>query len=82
MLLISKDSFRSYNRIPIIGGQDLDLHKLFVEVTSRGGIDKVSFFIINLLLCRSKLLLIIWIALSFISKLKSAFCFLTSTLFF
>ncbi|CAO2822489.1 unnamed protein product [Amaranthus hypochondriacus] len=27
--------------IPIIGGQDLDLHKLFVEVTSRGGIDKI-----------------------------------------
>lgn len=27
--------------IPIIGGRDLDLHKLFVEVTSRGGIEKL-----------------------------------------
>ncbi|KAJ4762394.1 HMG (high mobility group) box protein with ARID/BRIGHT DNA-binding domain-containing protein [Rhynchospora pubera] len=27
--------------IPIIGGKDLDLHKLFQEVTSRGGIEKV-----------------------------------------
>jgi len=29
-------------RIPIIGGRDLDLHKLFLEVTSRGGIEKVT----------------------------------------
>ncbi|KAJ8491929.1 hypothetical protein OPV22_013650 [Ensete ventricosum] len=28
--------------VPIIGGKDLDLHRLFVEVTSRGGIEKVS----------------------------------------
>nr|GEW47552.1 high mobility group B protein 15-like [Tanacetum cinerariifolium] len=28
-------------RIPIVGGTDLDLHRLFVEVTSRGGIKKV-----------------------------------------
>ncbi|KAH9611887.1 hypothetical protein KSS87_003369 [Heliosperma pusillum] len=27
--------------IPIIGGRDLDLHKLFVEVTSRGGIEEI-----------------------------------------
>ncbi|KAL6971062.1 hypothetical protein U1Q18_030744 [Sarracenia purpurea var. burkii] len=27
--------------IPIIGGKDLDLHRLFVEVTSRGGIEKI-----------------------------------------
>ncbi|KAH7855245.1 hypothetical protein Vadar_022855 [Vaccinium darrowii] len=27
-------------RIPIIGGKDLDLHWLFVEVASRGGIEK------------------------------------------
>ncbi|KAK8494179.1 hypothetical protein V6N12_044595 [Hibiscus sabdariffa] len=27
--------------IPIIGGKELDLHKLFVEVTSRGGIEKL-----------------------------------------
>ncbi|KAL7145201.1 hypothetical protein ABFS83_07G064800 [Erythranthe nasuta] len=26
---------------PIVGGRDLDLHRLFVEVTSRGGITKV-----------------------------------------
>lgn len=31
-----------FGRIPIIGGKDLDLHKLFKEVTSRGGIDKVK----------------------------------------
>ncbi|CAN7036404.1 unnamed protein product [Brassica rapa subsp. trilocularis] len=27
--------------VPIIGGKDLDLHKLFIEVTSRGGIIKI-----------------------------------------
>ncbi|PWA90970.1 ARID DNA-binding domain, High mobility group box domain protein [Artemisia annua] len=27
--------------IPIVGGRDLDLHRLFMEVTSRGGIKKV-----------------------------------------
>ncbi|MED6168422.1 hypothetical protein PIB30_011590 [Stylosanthes scabra] len=27
--------------IPIIGGRELDLHRLFVEVTSRGGIEKI-----------------------------------------
>ncbi|KAK9140782.1 hypothetical protein Scep_010463 [Stephania cephalantha] len=27
--------------IPIIGGKDLDLHRLFLEVTSRGGIEKI-----------------------------------------
>ncbi|GKV28694.1 hypothetical protein SLEP1_g37711 [Rubroshorea leprosula] len=27
--------------IPIIGGKELDLHRLFVEVTSRGGLEKV-----------------------------------------
>lgn len=29
-------------RIPVIGGRDVDLHRLFVEVTSRGGLAKVS----------------------------------------
>lgn len=29
-------------RIPIVGGNSLDLHRLFVEVTSRGGIEKVT----------------------------------------
>ncbi|KAM7495685.1 hypothetical protein LguiB_030294 [Lonicera macranthoides] len=28
-------------RVPTIGGKTLDLHRLFVEVTSRGGIEKV-----------------------------------------
>ncbi|KAL8201706.1 hypothetical protein R6Q57_010853 [Mikania cordata] len=28
-------------KIPIVGGRDLDLHRLFMEVTSRGGIKKV-----------------------------------------
>ncbi|ONK77642.1 uncharacterized protein A4U43_C02F8940 [Asparagus officinalis] len=27
--------------IPVIGGKELDLHRLFVEVTARGGIEKV-----------------------------------------
>ncbi|KAK9288775.1 hypothetical protein L1049_017239 [Liquidambar formosana] len=27
--------------IPIVGGKELDLHRLFVEVTSRGGIEKI-----------------------------------------
>ncbi|KAL6002787.1 hypothetical protein ACLOJK_023009 [Asimina triloba] len=26
--------------VPIIGGKELDLHRLFVEVTSRGGLEK------------------------------------------
>ncbi|KAL7583594.1 high mobility group B protein 10 [Lactuca sativa] len=28
-------------KIPIIGGKSLDLHRLFIEVTSRGGIEKI-----------------------------------------
>ncbi|XP_042390088.1 high mobility group B protein 15-like [Zingiber officinale] len=28
-------------RVPTVGGKELDLHRLFVEVTSRGGIEKV-----------------------------------------
>ncbi|KAI3746899.1 hypothetical protein L6452_09341 [Arctium lappa] len=28
-------------KIPIVGGKDLDLHRLFMEVTSRGGIKRV-----------------------------------------
>ncbi|KAK9077634.1 hypothetical protein SSX86_005971 [Deinandra increscens subsp. villosa] len=28
-------------RIPVIGGSSLDLHRLFIEVTSRGGIEKI-----------------------------------------
>ncbi|KAL8240201.1 hypothetical protein R6Q59_013556 [Mikania micrantha] len=28
-------------KIPIVGGRDLDLHRLFMEVTSRGGIKRV-----------------------------------------
>ncbi|KAJ9551257.1 hypothetical protein OSB04_015302 [Centaurea solstitialis] len=28
-------------KIPIIGGRSLDLHRLFIEVTSRGGIEKI-----------------------------------------
>ncbi|GJS68784.1 putative reverse transcriptase domain-containing protein [Tanacetum coccineum] len=31
-------------RIPIIGGSSLDLHRLFIEVTSRCGFKKVYFF--------------------------------------
>jgi hypothetical protein len=31
-----------YCRIPIIAGKELNLHRLFVEVTSRGGIEKVT----------------------------------------
>ncbi|CAJ2638612.1 unnamed protein product [Trifolium pratense] len=35
------DSFGTKLKIPTIGGKPLDLHHLFVEVTSRGGIEKV-----------------------------------------
>ncbi|WJX36521.1 hypothetical protein P8452_24389 [Trifolium repens] len=35
------DSFGTKFKIPTIGGKPLDLHHLFVEVTSRGGIEKV-----------------------------------------
>ncbi|RWR87210.1 high mobility group B protein 15-like protein isoform X1 [Cinnamomum micranthum f. kanehirae] len=31
----------TFSRVPIIGGKELDLHHLFVEVTSRGGLEKV-----------------------------------------
>lgn len=34
-------------RVPTIGGKTLDLHRLFVEVTSRGGIEKVSLSVIG-----------------------------------
>lgn len=34
-------SFGSKFKVPTIGGTPLDLHRLFVEVTSRGGIEKV-----------------------------------------
>lgn len=34
-------SFGTKYKIPVIGGTSLDLHRLFVEVTSRGGIEKV-----------------------------------------
>lgn len=29
------------DRVPVVGGKALDLHQLFVEVTSRGGLEKV-----------------------------------------
>ena len=31
----------SVYRVPTTGGKALDLHRLFVEVTSRGGLEKV-----------------------------------------
>lgn len=31
-------------RIPVIGGKELDLHVLYVEVTRRSGYEKVGFF--------------------------------------
>ncbi|KAF9606771.1 hypothetical protein IFM89_028147 [Coptis chinensis] len=34
-------TMRTKFMIPVIGGKELDLHRLFVEVTSRGGIEKV-----------------------------------------
>lgn len=33
--------FASEIRFPTLGGKELDLHRLFVEVTSRGGLEKV-----------------------------------------
>ncbi|XP_062223342.1 high mobility group B protein 9-like [Phragmites australis] len=33
---------RTRLKVPIIGGKDLDLHQLYKEVTSRGGIEKVK----------------------------------------
>jgi hypothetical protein len=32
-------------RIPVIGGKELDLHVLYVEVTKRGGYEKVCSYI-------------------------------------
>lgn len=34
-------AMRTKFMVPIIGGKELDLHRLFVEVTSRGGLQKV-----------------------------------------
>ena len=31
------------DRVPVVGGKALDLHQLFVEVTSRGGLEKVLY---------------------------------------
>lgn len=46
------------NRVPTVGGKALDLHHLFVEVTSRGGIEQVwviNFFIFCLgAVCKCK----------------------------
>lgn len=36
-------------RIPVIGGKELDLHILYVEVTRRGGFEKVRLFNYSLL---------------------------------
>ncbi|GMN34868.1 hypothetical protein TIFTF001_004942 [Ficus carica] len=38
--------------IPVIGGKELDLHILYVEVTRRGGFEKVYFFKMQGPLCR------------------------------
>ncbi|KAJ7963478.1 High mobility group B protein [Quillaja saponaria] len=35
------NSFGTKFNVPTVGGKDLDLHRLFVEVTSRGGLQKV-----------------------------------------
>jgi len=37
-------------RIPVIGGKELDLHVLYVEVTRRSGYEKVDSFSKTLLL--------------------------------
>nr|XP_043629057.1 high mobility group B protein 10 [Erigeron canadensis] len=40
-LQIFHSLFGTKFKIPIIGGNSLDLHRLFIEVTSRGGIEKI-----------------------------------------
>lgn len=40
-LQIFHSAFGTKFKIPIIGGKSLDLHRLFIEVTSRGGIEKI-----------------------------------------
>ncbi|KAI3703118.1 hypothetical protein L6452_28874 [Arctium lappa] len=40
-LQIFHSVFGTKFKIPIIGGKSLDLHRLFIEVTSRGGIEKI-----------------------------------------
>lgn len=40
-LQIFHSVFGTRFKIPIIGGKSLDLHRLFIEVTSRGGIEKI-----------------------------------------
>lgn len=44
-LLLTRSCFIC--RIPIIGGRELDLHRLFVEVTARGGMAKVRKTVSN-----------------------------------
>lgn len=43
-----------YSRIPVIGGKELDLHVLYVEVTRRGGYEKVNHFTSVLILFQYK----------------------------
>ncbi|KAK1430895.1 hypothetical protein QVD17_13998 [Tagetes erecta] len=40
-LQLFHQAFGSKFKIPVIGGSSLDLHRLFIEVTSRGGIEKL-----------------------------------------
>lgn len=37
--------FTNFRRVPTVGGKALDLHQLFLEVTSRGGIEKVYYLV-------------------------------------
>ncbi|GMP64857.1 hypothetical protein CsSME_00025926 [Camellia sinensis var. sinensis] len=39
------DSFGTRFKVPTMGGKALDLHRLFLEVTSRGGIEKVWYLL-------------------------------------
>lgn len=40
------------HRIPTVGGKALDLYRLFLEVTSRGGLEKVGFLNLQMLVDR------------------------------
>lgn len=41
-----------FHRIPTVGGKSLDLYRLFLEVTSRGGLEKVCLLYLIIVVYR------------------------------
>jgi hypothetical protein len=60
-------------RIPKLGGSDLDLHLLYVEVTSRGGLEQVPCSsVLYPIICLEGLYLYLYVICDAISALLSS----------